>query len=95
MVAAFTVTDRCGHRPRDLHCAQVFVLMIYPEAIMICFLYSVSYRAHGEAIVAVFCSGLSVVQHKGGHRTVAQHKAIAQHKCVGVQVCEQNDCGGC
>ena len=42
--------------------------IIYREAIMTSSLYSVSYRAHGGAIVAVFVSGLSMHKTEAGTR---------------------------
>ena len=44
--------------------------VIYPEIILASFLYSVSYRAHGGAIMAVFVSGLGVAQDRGRHKAV-------------------------
>ena len=54
--------------------------ILYLEAIVTSFLYSVSYRAHSGAIVAVFFSGLGITEDKGGHKTVMHSKATAQHK---------------
>ena len=53
---------------------------LYPEAIVASFLYSVSYRAHGGAIVAVFVSGLSVAQDRGRQKTVLHCTATSRHK---------------
>ena len=52
-------------------------LMIYAQVLVTTFLYSVSYLAHGGAIVAVLYSGPSVIQGKGVHKTVMHCKAIA------------------
>ena len=49
------------------HLCLVFAV-IYPEAIVAAFLYSVGYRAHGGAIVAVFVSGLSMHKTEAGTR---------------------------
>ena len=46
------------------------VSITYPEVIVTSSLYSVGYRAHGGAVVAVFFSGLSVAQDRGGHKTL-------------------------
>ena len=50
---------------------------LYPKAIVTSFLYSVGYRAHGGAIVAVFVSGL------GMHKTDAgtRQNATSKHNC--------------
>ena len=47
---------------------------LYPEAIVTSFLYSVSYRAHGGAIVAVFASCLSMHKTEAGTRQSASFK---------------------
>ena len=44
--------------------------VIYLEVIGASFLYSVSHRAHGGAIVAVFVSGLSVAEDRGRQKAV-------------------------
>ena len=52
---------------------------LYPEAIVISFLYSLSYRAHRGAIVSVFVSGLSVAQDRSRHKAeciVLQYPSI-------------------
>ena len=49
------------------HLCLVFAA-VYPEAIVTSSLYSVSYRAHGGAIVAVFISGLSMHKAEAGTR---------------------------
>ena len=52
---------------------------LYPEAIVTSFLYSVSYHAHGGAMVAVFVSGLSVADDRGRHKAeciALQHPSI-------------------
>ena len=54
--------------------------IIYPEVIVGSFLYLVSYRAHGGAIVAVFVSGLSVAQDRGRHKTVMHRTETSKHK---------------
>ena len=74
--------------------------ILYPEAIVASFIYSVSYRVHGGAIVAVFFfSGLRLTQGKEGNKKVVHRKAIAYHKSLItvfiVEVCWKNDCGGC
>ena len=51
---------------------------LYHEAIVTSFLYSVSYRAHSGAIVAVFASGLSVAQDRG--KKVLHRMATSRHK---------------
>ena len=56
--------------------------IIYPEVIVTSLLYSVSYRAHSGAIMAVFFSCLSVAQGKGGHNTMAHSKGLAQRKSL-------------
>ena len=48
--------------------------VIYPQAIVASFLYSVGYRAHGGAIVAVFVSGLSMHKTEAGTRQNASYK---------------------
>ena len=53
-------------------------LILYPEAIVTSCIHSVRYRAHGGAIVAVFYTGLSMTQGKGGHKTMGHCKEIAQ-----------------
>ena len=50
--------------------------IIWLEAIVTSFLYSLSHNAQGGAIVAVLFSGLRVTQGKGGHQTVMHCKAI-------------------
>ena len=50
---------------------------LYPEAIVTAFLFSVGYRAHGRAIVAVFVSGLSMHKTEAGTRQNATDK----HHC--------------
>ena len=53
-------------RPCSALCL-VFTI-IYPEAIVTSSLYSVGYRAHCGAIVAVFVSGLSMQKTEAGTR---------------------------
>ena len=55
-----------------------FLSIIYPEVIVTSFLYSVSYRAHNSAIVAVFVSGVSVAQDRGRHKAVIHHTATSK-----------------
>ena len=73
--------------------------ILYPEAIVTPFLFSVSYHVHSGAIVAVFLSGLRETQDRGGHKTVMHRKATAQHKLsitvFIVHMCEKIDNAGC
>ena len=64
-------------------------LILYTEAIVTSFLYSGSYHAHGGAIVAVFFSGLSMTQCKGGNKTAAHPKAMAEH-ASSITVCHRS-----
>ena len=50
---------------------------LYPEAIVSSFPYSVGYRAHGGAIVAVFVSGLRMHKIEAGTR----QNAASKHHC--------------
>ena len=47
---------------------KCFSQSLYPEVLATSFLYSVSYRAHSGAIVAVFVSGLSMHKTAAGTR---------------------------
>ena len=47
---------------------KCFSRSLYPEIIVNSFLYSVSYCAHGGAMVAVFVSGLSTHKTEAGTR---------------------------
>ena len=69
---------------------------------MASFLYSVSYRAHCGAIMAVFVSGLSMAQDRGRHKAVMHRKTTSKHKlsiteftmsvCVKILCCGCKDC---
>ena len=59
IVPVFSIVSTCLRRS------------LYLEAIVTSFLYSVSYRAHGGAIVAVFASGLSMHKREAGTRQSA------------------------
>ena len=69
---------------------------------MASFLYSVSYRAHCGAIMAVFVSGLSMAQDRGRHTAVMHRKTTSKHKlsiteftmsvCVKILCCGCKDC---
>ena len=80
-------------------CSVISLPFLYPEVSLTSFLSSMSYWAHGGAILTVFFGGLSVTQGKGRHKAVVHRNARAEHKSsitvFVVQVCEKNDCGGC
>ena len=52
-----------------------------PEAIVTSFLSSVTYHAHGGAIVALLVTGLSMAQDKGRHKAVMDRTATSKHHC--------------
>ena len=62
------------------HLCLVFAV-ICPEVILASFLYSVSYHAHGGAIVVVFVSGSGLAQDRGKHKGVMHRTATSKHHC--------------